>query len=163
MLSSTPLQRGCGWGCLIGSQGDAFQTCTAVLLKCLIAVLGAESLHTACCHHLALQCRAQSLCTWPAQLKHLIWAAICTGNSGLRCSVWGLYTGHPMSKWNQVKHKGKERRKMVRIYYWDSVFISLELLMDFASDSTFLKAPLQRVLVLDSSCLWWCLPWEMVM
>ena len=60
MLSSTPLQTGCGWGCLIGSQGDAFQTCTAVLLKRLIAGRRICTQPVATILHCSVACRASA-------------------------------------------------------------------------------------------------------
>ena len=60
-------------------------------------------------------CHSQHFSTQSPELKF-----------GARC----LCTRYPMRKWNKTKHQGKDKKKKkkVRIYYPDSIFISPQLL-----------------------------------
>ena len=137
LLSLTDHGRGCfigfsweswrrGWGVRWGS-------CTlgsgVLLSRRQVAVLGAAPLHPVRCHRLT---RGQRLCTQPAELRcgpnhftpgALAWSAGCKAST--HNTLWASETG-PSS----------QERKVRLFYYSDSIFISWDLLMGFAGDTS---------------------------
>ena len=113
---------GHGWGCCIGLSSIGWGQSQE-------AVLFTTSDPSARCYHLELH--VQWFCTQPSELR--CWCSRFPPGI-LKCKVQGLCMKHPMSKWN-YKRKKRKRKKKFRLYHPDSIFISQELLMNFARDS----------------------------
>lgn len=132
-IQSPSFRTGCGRGCFIGflsaaevgvlARGDRRGAHTPD------DSASAASWPTAHRRHLEVHCRARSFCaqSW----ADVLGAAV--SQEELWSEVWGVRPLHvaPWERGHQTKPKGKK----VRLYYPDSIFISLELLMCFGSDN----------------------------